>query len=252
MTFGKSDRDILIRGAAHYGVELDESRISLFEGFHRILEYWNGKFNLTSIEGVTDTIIRHYIDSLSIIPIIKSIVVASGNDAALIDIGAGAGFPSVPVKIALSQSFPLKMTLMDSTLKKVRFMENLIKELDLKGIEAIHGRAEDLGVRHPLRESHQIAVARAVASLPVLLEYSLPFITCGGYFIAMKGSRQTAETETEVSFRALSELGGVIEDILSFTLPFSDFERTLIVIKKFRHTPSSYPRRSGKPTKCPL
>ncbi len=252
MSFGKSDRQILIQGAAHYGVELDETRISLFEGFYRILEHWNRKFNLTSIEGATDTIIRHYIDSLSITPIIKSIVAASGNEAALIDIGAGAGFPSVTVKIVLSQTLQLKMVLIDSSLKKVGFIDNVIRELDLKGIEAIHGRAEDLGARRPLRESHQIAVARAVAPLPVLLEYSLPFVTNGGCFIAMKGSRQTAEAELETSSRALSELGGAIEDVSNFTLPFSDFERTLILIKKFRQTPSSYPRRSGKPTKSPL
>lgn len=232
--------DILTEGACEYGLELDSSKINMFMKYKDILKDWNKKINLTAIDDDKEIIIKHFIDSLSIIPCLK------GTDKNLIDIGTGAGFPGIPVKISHSD---IKVTLFDSLEKRVKFLNEVIDSLKLQGITAVHGRAEDFGKKPEYREQYDYAVARAVANLPVLLEYCLPFVKTGGLFIAMKGSNVE---ELDISSRALKILGGEIENVRKFTLPSSDITRHVITIKKLRHTPTNYPRKAGKPLKEPL
>lgn len=231
---------LLKEGAEKVQVHLNDSQLALFLRYMELLKEWNQKMNLTAIEEDRDVIVKHFIDSLTIIPYLGK------KDGALIDIGTGAGFPGIPVRIAEEE---VKVTLLDSLEKRVRFLNEVIKELKLTGITAVHGRAEDFGNAAEFREKFDFATARAVANLPVLLEYCMPFVKKGGAFIAMKGS---SLEEIDNSEKALEVLGGKIEDIKEMTLPFSDIKRNIIIVKKFRQTPTKYPRKAGKPLKQPL
>lgn len=233
-------RNLLKQGVKEFGAELQDVQVQQLLQYKDILLEWNKKINLTAIEEDRDVIIKHYIDSLSILPFLED------KDRKMIDIGTGAGFPGIPVKIAYGS---LDITLLDSLDKRVKFLTEVINSLQLKGIKAVHGRAEDFGVRLEFREKFDIAVARAVAALPVLLEYCLPFVKVGGIFIAMKGS---STEEVDNAKKALEVLGGRIEDIKEFTLPFSDMRRNVVLVRKLRQTPTKYPRKAGKPSKEPL
>ncbi|HEX9059850.1 MAG TPA: 16S rRNA (guanine(527)-N(7))-methyltransferase RsmG [Clostridia bacterium] len=232
-------KELLVKGAGEYGVNISDTVVDKFFLYKDLLKSWNEKMNLTAIEEDNDIIIKHFIDSLSIIPYVKE----SEN---LVDIGTGAGFPGIPLKIVSDE---LKVTLLDSLSKRVGFLNEVVSSLSLSDIRAVHGRAEDYGVRKDFREAFDTVVARAVASLPVLIEYCLPFVKVGGVFIAMKGS---SSNEAEISGKALLELGGEIEKVYEILLPFSDMKRNIIIIRKFRQTPSKYPRKAGKPSKEPL
>lgn len=236
----ESLQELLKKGTSTFGYELPESQIEQLLRYKDILKEWNEKMNLTAIEEDRDIIIKHYIDSLSILPYMEN------KKLSVIDIGTGAGFPGIPLKIAFDH---LEVTLLDSLEKRVKFLNEVINDLKLKKINAAHGRAEDFGVKPEFREKYDIAVARAVAALPVLLEYCLPFVKTGGLFIAMKGSNTE---EIENAAKALEILGGKIEGIKEFTLPFSDIKRNVILVKKLRQTPTKYPRKAGKPSKEPL
>ncbi|HHW49476.1 MAG TPA: 16S rRNA (guanine(527)-N(7))-methyltransferase RsmG [Clostridiaceae bacterium] len=232
-------RSILVEGAGKYGITLDEEEVNTFFMYARLLKEWNKKINLTAIEEGRDIIIKHFIDSLSIVPFLKPY-------ESLIDVGTGAGFPGIPVKIALEN---INVVLLDSLEKRINFLNTVISETGITGIKAIHGRAEDFGKDVSYREKFDVSVARAVANLPVLLEYCLPFVKVGGIFIAMKGSNLE---ELDSSRKALDVLGGEIEKVEQFSLPFDDIRRSVIIIKKLRHTPTKYPRKAGKPSKEPL
>ena len=169
------------------------------------------------------------------------------DTSSIIDVGTGAGFPGIPIKIVQSN---IHVTLLDSLEKRVRFLNSVINEIGLTNINAVHGRAEDFGQDNAYREHYDVGIARAVSSLPVLCEYVMPFVRVGGYFIAMKGNN--VKEEISEGQKAVSILGGEIEDVKNFTLPFDDIERNVILIKKIRHTPTKYPRKSGKPAKLPL
>lgn len=231
--------ELLKAGALHYGIDLEDHKTEQFISYMSLLKEWNKRVNLTAIEEDRDILVKHFIDSLSVAPHLT-------EDCGLIDIGTGAGFPGIPIKIALETA---KVTLLDSLRKRVRFLEEAVRELGLKGIETHHGRAEDLGADSGFREKYDFAVARAVAGLPVLLEYCLPFVRVGGAFIAMKGG---SGEEAGLSGKALELLGGEIEKTEEFVLPFSDIKRTIIIVRKLRHTPTKYPRKAGKPSKEPL
>jgi 16S rRNA (guanine527-N7)-methyltransferase len=233
-------KNILVKGAESFSIYLDDSQISRFIEYKNTLKLWNQKFNLTAIEDDKEIVIKHFIDSLSIYPHIKG----KGNN--LLDIGAGAGFPGIPIKIVCKK---LKVTLLDSLKKRVKFLEHIINSFGLENVLAIHGRAEDYGNNSNFRESFDIVTARAVAKLPVLLEYCLPLIKIGGIFVAMKGS---IIDEISDSRKALKLLGGEIDEVQELILPFSDIKRNIIIIKKLRHTPTNYPRKAGKPSKEPL
>ena len=233
--------NLLTEGGNALGIVLDEKKEAQFKAYMSLLLEWNEKINLTAITEEKEIIIKHYLDSLSL----ASTVSLRGKT--LIDVGTGAGLPGIPLKIYEED---LTVTLLDSLEKRIRFLKEVIGQLSLKGIEAVHGRAEDYGVKQDHREKYDYAVARAVADLAVLCEYCLPFVKTGGLFIAMKGP--SVEEELKESKKAISILGGKLEDVRKLVLPFSDYERSIILIRKCRHTPTGYPRKSGKPTKSPL
>ena len=230
---------LLKDGAGQLGVRLEDLKVASLLEYKRILLEWNEKMNLTAIEEEREFIIKHFIDSLSILPYL-------GDVRSLIDVGTGAGFPGIPLKIAQPS---LEILLLDSLEKRVGFLKTVISELKLDGIRALHLRAEDAGKEPSHREKYDAAVARAVAALPVLLEYCLPMVKRGGIFIAMKGS---SREEIEASNKALELLGGKIEEVKEFNLPCSEIKRSIIIVIKFRQTPTKYPRKAGKPSKQPL
>lgn len=201
---------------------------------------WNQKLNLTAVIDPKEFIIKHLIDSLSVISCMPI------ERAKLVDVGTGAGFPGIPLSIVHDS---LETVLLDSLKKRVQFLETCIHELSIPRVDAIHDRAEDAGNNSYYREKFDVAISRAVARLPVLLEYCLPFVRVGGTFLAMKGLQKE---ELEDSKRALQVLGGELIGEKKFTLPFSDYQRTIFMIKKFRQTPTKYPRKSGKPSSDPL
>ncbi len=232
--------EFLSDGCRKMGFEIDNKTKNQFFKYKELLVEWNKKMNLTAIEDEKDIIIKHFLDSISIIPHIPD------NCENCADIGTGAGFPGIPVKIMRSD---IKVTLIDSLEKRVKFLNKVNEELKLKAIWAIHARAEDLGRDIKHREKYRVCTARAVASLNVLLEYCLPFVEVGGLFIAMKGS---SIEEIKTSKNVLRVLGGEIIDIKREILPLSDIKRNVIIIRKFRQIPTSYPRKAGKPSKHPL
>lgn len=201
---------------------------------------WNEKINLTAITDEDDMILKHFIDSLTILEYIP-------EKSNVIDVGTGAGFPGIPLKIVRED---INMTLMDSLNKRITFLNEVINKLGLKKINAIHSRAEELAKMPEHREKYDIAVSRAVANLSTLSEYMIPFVKVGGKCICMKGSN--IEEELKTAKNAIKELGGEIEKVINFKLPDSDNERNIIIIKKVRNTKSKYPRKAGMPSKEPL
>ncbi len=239
----QSEKDlevILKEGIKMFSSELNDAQIGDLLKYKDLMLEWNKKVNLTSIEDEREIIIKHYLDSFSILPYIKD------ENLRVIDVGSGAGFPGIPIKIAYSR---INVVLLDSLDKRLKFLNEVIKTLQLKDIRTVHGRAEDFGVMNDFREKFDVSVARAVSSLPVILEYCLPFVKVGGIFIAMKGSNIG---ELEQGKKALDILGGEIESVSEIALPFSDIRRNIIIIKKLRQTPTRYPRKAGKPSKEPL
>ncbi len=215
-----------------------------------LLRTWNEKINLTAITDDEGIAVRHILDSLTLLPLIQDFRQAPARPSEgltrLIDVGSGAGFPGLPLKIVCPD---LEVVLLDSLAKRVRFLETVISELGLTGIRAIHGRAEDAARRSDLRERFDLATARAVAPLPVLCEYCLPFIRPGGQFLAMKG---LAHDELASAGRAIQLLGCQTAEAASFCLPGTDMNRMIIRISKVRPTPAAYPRKAGKAEQNPL
>lgn len=219
---------------------INNEKEKLFDTYMKLLLEWNEKINLTAITQKDDIIIKHFIDSLSILKYIE-------NNQNVIDIGTGAGFPGIPIKI---MNDTLKITLLDSLNKRVNFLNEVIKLLNLKQINAIHARAEDLGRIEEYREKFDIATSRAVANLSTLLEYLMPFVKVGGKCICMKGSN--IEEELKIAEKAIKEFGGEVEKIDNFMLPNSDIERNIIIIKKVKNIDNKYPRNAGIPAKNPI
>lgn len=232
--------DVLKNGARGFGIALDNNQLEKFDKYKELLKEWNSKINLTSILDDCDIATKHFVDSISIEQYIKD------NEGSLIDIGTGAGFPAIPIKILKDG---LDVVLLDSLEKRIKFLDDVIDRLRLQKIKTLHGRAEDIGMDYDYREKFDYVTARAVASLPVLLEYCLPFVKKGGLFIAMKGSNVD---EINISKNALKVLGGEIIDVKEFLLPNSDYKRNIILVSKIKNTPTKYPRKAGKPSKMPL
>ncbi|MBR0085808.1 MAG: 16S rRNA (guanine(527)-N(7))-methyltransferase RsmG, partial [Lachnospiraceae bacterium] len=225
------------------GIELNEEQLSQLDTYYKMLTETNKYMNLTAITEYDDVITKHFADSLQLVRCADlSDEVSRETPLSLIDVGTGAGFPGMVLKIA----FPhLRVTLLDSLDKRVKFLDSVISRLGLKDIEAVHYRAEDAAKKEIYRDSFDLAVSRAVASLPTLTEYCMPFVKPGGYFIAYKSGN--IEEELRSAGKAVTALSGKVEELLSYSLPETDISRSLVKIKKLAPTDNKYPRRAGKP-----
>lgn len=221
------------------GLQLSDEQVEQFAIYANLLVEWNEKVNLTSITNSEEIVLKHFVDSLSLVPLIQ------GNRLA--DIGTGAGFPGIPIKIFLPQ---VKVYLVDSLAKRLEFLKVVIQELKLVEVETIHSRAEDFARDSLFRESFDCVTSRAVARLPVLLEYAVPLLKKEGLFLAAKGS-QTDE-EVKESTKALQVLGAEVKKIMRFKLGEEAEHRAIIVVKKIAQTPKAYPRKAGTPAKKPI
>lgn len=242
--------DLFLKDLEELNIQLNDIQLCQFMAYYELLVEWNQVMNLTAITDFEEVCKKHFIDSLSLVK-------ASARDAGsvfdinaitnVIDIGTGAGFPGIPLKIA----FPnLKITLLDSLNKRVNFLQAVIDELELNDIEAVHGRAEDFAKQENHREQYDLCVSRAVANLSTLSEYCLPYVKIGGRFISYK-SEKLAE-EITLAEKAITILGGKIENQIEFTIPNSDIHRNLLIIYKCEKTPDKYPRKAGLPEKKPI
>lgn len=220
--------------------ELTDKMQQQFKEYMKLLLEWNQKMNLTAITDEDDIILKHFVDSLTISNYIKA-------GESIVDVGTGAGFPGIPLKIARDD---INVTLVDSLNKRILFLNEVIQKLELQKIETLHFRAEEFGQNKKFRESFDVATSRAVANLSTLVEYLLPLVKVGGVCICMKGSE--IKDELDNSKRAIQILGGKIERIEEFTLPESDIKRNIVIIRKINKTPQKYPRKPGTPSKEPL
>ena len=237
-----SNIDILKKGIEDFGLEANEKVLSDFQEYKELLVEWNQKMNLTGIEDEKEVFIKHFLDSIS--------AGSKGyiqDGMSLIDVGTGAGFPGLPLKICLPE---LKVTLLDSLNKRINFLQEVAKEIQIDDIEFIHGRAEDFGKNEDYREKFDIATARAVAGLPVLMEFCVPFIKIGGYFVCLKGPN--ANLELEESKKAMEVLGVEYIEKIDVKLPEIDLNHNILIFKKVKNTPSKYPRKAGKVSKNPI
>jgi 16S rRNA (guanine527-N7)-methyltransferase len=236
---------LLSESARQLGLTLNEEHLKAFEIYYRELVAWNEKFNLTAITDYKQVQIKHFLDSLTCLLAVRS--PRSEVRGRAIDIGAGAGFPGLPLKIVCPG---LRLTLLEATGKKVGFLEHIVSRLKLEGVEVVKGRAEEVGRDAAHRERYDLALARAVAELPVLVEYALPFCRVGGLFVAQKGAE--GDPEARAAEEAIAALGGVLRRIVHLELPYLAESRSLVVIEKIAPTPQKYPRRPGIPSKRPI
>jgi len=238
----KYDLALFHNSLKELGLRLDDNQIAQFMEYYELLIEWNRFMNLTAITEWNDACTKHFADSVSLCK-----AVDCTRDYTVIDVGTGAGFPGIPLKIA----FPnLKITLLDSLGKRVNFLNEVIRRLGLENIEAIHGRAEDFAKPDLLRERFDLCVSRAVANLSTLSEYCLPYVKMDGFFISYKSEK--VSDEIQAAQRAIALLGGSIYDQKEFILPNSDIYRNLFQIKKVKITPKKYPRKAGLPSRNPL
>ena len=231
-----------IKDAGALGVNLTDFQVRQFLTYYEMLTEWNEVMNLTAITDYDEVMKKHFVDSMSLI---KAYDVE--KRVSVIDVGTGAGFPGLVLKIAFPE---LQVTLLDSLNKRIRFLDAVIDKLGLSGVETIHGRAEDIARPGKFREKFDLCVSRAVANLSTLSEYCLPFVKINGLFISYKSEK--VYEEIEISEKAISILGGKITKQIEFQLPDSDMYRNLVVIEKRKATPGKYPRKAGMPVKEPL
>ena len=226
--------------AKSMNMTIDEDKIKKFYLYMQLLIEWNEKINLTAIVEPKEVILKHFIDSLTINKYLK-------ENATLADVGTGAGFPGIPLKILRPD---IKVTLVDSLNKRINFLNEVIEKLNLEDIVTVHSRIEDFGKNKSYREKFDYVTARAVANLAVLSEYLIPIAKIGGKCVCMKGIN--VEEEIESGKKAINVLGGKIEKVDEFVLPDSDISRNVIVLSKVKNTPVRFPRKAGMPSKEPL
>ena len=223
-------------------ITLSNKQVEQFLKYYELLVEWISFMNLTAITDFDEVCKKHFVDSVSLI---KAMDLT--KEMSVIDIGTGAGFPGIPLKIV----FPnLKITLLDSLNKRIKFLDTVIEELALANINTLHGRAEDFAKPGKLRETYDLCVSRAVANLSTLSEYCLPYVKVGGFFVSYKSEK--IEEESEAAKKAISILGGKVKDQVAFHLPDSDIYRNLYMIEKVKETNKKYPRKAGLPSKEPL
>lgn len=220
-------------------IELSDKQLESFDTYYKMLIEWNEKINLTAITEYDEVLVKHFTDSLSIVKAVDMNRVTS-----LIDVGTGGGFPGIPIAILFPE---IKITLLDSLNKRITFLNEVVKELSLTNVEAIHGRAEDIA-RGDYREKFDLCVSRAVANLSTLSELCIPFVSVGGFFVSYKSEK--ADEEIESATKAIDILGGKITNKIDFAI--KDNNRNLIVIEKISATAKKYPRKAGTPSKQPL
>ena len=223
-------------------INLNDEQYNQYVAYYEMVVEKNKVMNLTGITEFDEFIDKHFIDSLSIVKAMDLCQIER-----VIDVGTGAGFPGIPLKIA----FPhLKITLLDSLNKRIQFLNDVVDKLGLQNVETCHGRAEDFGHKKEYREQYDLCTSRAVANLATLSEYCVPFVKVGGQFMSYKSGN--VDNELKESENAVKVLGGKIGDICSFLLPETDFSRTLVPVKKIKSTAKKYPRKAGTPSKEPL
>ena len=224
------------------GIEADEKQIEQLNTYYEMLVEKNKVMNLTGITEYNEVVIKHFADSVAVIKAINLIKIGT-----IIDIGTGAGFPGMVLKIL----FPhLKVTLLDSLNKRIKFLDEVIEKLELKDIKTIHGRAEDFAQDRKYREQYDLCVSRAVANLATLSEYCIPFVKIGGCFVSYKEGECQEEIDNSVA--AINKLGYVKNSVVEYVLPETDISRTFVVIEKYKNTPKQYPRKAGIPLKDPI
>lgn len=234
--------EILKKAAEEYGISLSETQLRQFDRYQELLVEWNQKMNLTALTEPKDVAIKHMIDSVSVYD-----EKWFSEGMSVIDVGTGAGFPGLPLKILCPS---LKVTLLDSLNKRVKFLETVVSKLGLSDIVCVHARAEEAARQKQYREKFDAVVSRAVARLPILAEYDLPFVRVGGFFAAMKGAKY--EEEAEEAKKAVKLLGGGEPVLREIKLPGLEDKRGIIYIRKEKKTPSVYPRKAGTPEKNPI
>lgn len=231
-----------IKNCSDMDIMLTEKQLQQFTDYYEILVEWNSFMNLTGITDFDEVLKKHFEDSLSIVKAVKM-----EEQTSLIDIGTGAGFPGIPLKIVYPH---LKVVLLDSLGKRIKFLEHVIEKLELSNIEAIHARAEDYAKNVDYRETFDLAVSRAVANLASLSEYCLPYTKLNGYFVSYKSGK--IEEELDQAKKAIQILGGKTEKVEKFLLSGSDMERSLVVVRKTKLTQKKYPRKAGLPSREPI
>lgn len=234
--------DFLRDSLEKIGYTPSDAQCEQLNSFHKLLCEWNEFMNLTGITEYNEVVIKHFVDSLAV-----NCVYSFKNTDKVVDIGTGAGFPGLPLKIMYPD---VQFTLLDSLNKRIKFLDEVINTDGLNKIETLHGRAEDYAKNKEYREQYDVCVSRAVANLATLSEYCLPYVKVGGVFIAYKAGQ--IDEELKASERAVKLLGGEIVDVHKFTLPDTDIDRTFVVIKKTAATSRKYPRKAGLPSKEPL
>ncbi|MEZ3485729.1 MAG: 16S rRNA (guanine(527)-N(7))-methyltransferase RsmG [Lachnospiraceae bacterium] len=233
---------ILEKKIYRLGIRLDHNQIQQFHTFYDMLVEWNNVMNLTGITEYDEVVEKHFVDSLAVIN-----VVDVDNLNTVIDVGTGAGFPGIPLKIA----FPhLKVTLLDSLNKRVRFLKEVIRQLGLADIETLHGRAEEYARKEEYREQFDLCVSRAVANLATLSEYCIPYVRMNGMFVSYKSG--DIDEEVKNAKKAIQILGGRLEEVEKFRLPDTDISRSFVKVSKVKNTGKKYPRKAGLPGKEPI
>ena len=233
-------KEIMMNNLSKLNIKISDLQLNQFYNYMNILIEWNKVMNLTAIIQPKEIILKHFIDSLTVVNNIE-------EKSKIIDVGTGAGFPGIPIKIVYPET---KVVLLDSLNKRINFLNEVIEKLNLKDIETIHGRAEEYGQNNAYREKFDIAIARAVAPLNVLLEYLIPFVKVNGKCICMKGSNSMKEIED--STKAIEILGGKLIETEEFYIPNTDMKRRIVDIRKIKQTGKKYPRKAGIPSKEPL
>ena len=239
-----SDRDLTVfeKGLDSLGITLSEEQKEQFLQYYELLVEWNSFMNLTAITEFEEVLEKHFLDSLALVKVWEP-----KEEEKVIDVGTGAGFPGIPLKIAFPK---LEVTLLDSLNKRVKFLNEVIEKLGLTGIRAVHARAEELVKQQGEREGYDLAVSRAVANLSTLSEYCMPYVKVGGMFLPYKSGK--VEQELLEAKKAISVLGGACDEAVYFTLTGTELERSFVPVKKIKATPKQYPRKAGLPGKNPI